>query len=147
MTYGEKAKALFEEGYNCSQAVFLAFIDILPVSKLDAIRLSAGFGGGFGRMREVCGAVSAMTAVISYFNACENPNDKDKKAQLYEKIQSAIASFKSENGDFICKNLLGMADTSPTPQERTKQYYKKRPCGELCRCAADIAARMIGRAD
>lgn len=144
MTKSETAKKLFESGYNCSQSVFLAFLDEMKINKETAIRIMAGFGGGFGRMREVCGAVSGMVAVISYFNACSDPNNHDKKKELYSKIQSAMAEFKSINGSYICKELLGIsADSSPVPEHRTESYYHKRPCGELCAVAASIAEKYL----
>lgn len=144
MTRGEKAKAFFEEGYNCSQAVFLAFEDVTGLDRETAVRLSAGFGGGFARMREVCGAVSGMTAVISYCNACTDPKDHEKKKALYALIQQAIGEFKQANGHYICRELLGLGGTSnPEPEKRTEAYYHKRPCGELCQCAADIAEKYI----
>ena len=144
MTRGEKAKALFEQGYNCSQSVFLAFEDVIGLDRDSAVKLSAGFGGGFGRMREVCGAVSGMTAVISYFNACTDPADHEKKKALYSLIQQAMGEFKAENGSYICRELLGLEGASqPAPEKRTEAYYHKRPCGELCRCAADSAEKYI----
>lgn len=144
MTRGEKAKALFEEGYNCSQSVFLAFEDVIGLDRSTAVRISAGFGGGFARMREVCGAVSGMTAVISYVNACEDPNNHEKKKELYALIQKAIGEFKNINGHYICRELLGLnADSSPVPTKRSESFYHKRPCGELCKIAADIAEKYI----
>ena len=145
MTRGEKAKQLFEEGFNCSQAVFLAFEDIIGMDRETAIRVSAGFGGGFGRMREICGAVSGMVAVISFANACTDPNDHEKKKALYSLIQQAMNEYKAENGSYICRELLGLAQgaSSPEPEKRTAEYHKKRPCGELCRCAAEIAEKYI----
>ena len=113
MTKGDYAKQLFESGMNCAQAVFCAFSDELGFDKDTALRISAGFGGGIGRLREVCGAVSGMTMTLSYKFACTDPNDRQRKAALYALIQ------------------------------RAETYYKKRPCGELVRLAADITEKYI----
>ena len=144
MTKSEKAKELFESGFNCAQAVFLAFREEMRIDEETAIRLVAGFGGGFGRMREVCGAVSGMVAVISYFNACTDPKNHEKKMELYSKIQSAMNEYKEINGSYICRELLGLEGASnPSPEKRTDEYYKKRPCGELCAIAAGIAEKYV----
>ncbi len=145
MSRADNAKELFENGCNCCQAVFCAFLDETKLSKEDALRLSAGFGGGMGRMREVCGAVSGMTMVLSNKFACTDPNNHAKKAELYAIIQQAAGEFREENGSIVCRELLGLAEknSSPVPEERTKEYYKKRPCAELVRCAAAIAEKYL----
>lgn len=144
MTKGEKAEELFRSGYNCSQAVFLAFEDETGLDKETMLKLAAGFGGGFGRMREVCGTVCGMTAVISYFNACTDPTDRQKKAELYAKIQAAMKEFEQINGSYICKELLRLSFVGGhIPDERTPEYYEKRPCPKLCRIAGDIAEKYI----
>lgn len=145
MNRADKAKELFEGGCNCCQAVFCAFLDETKLSKEDAIRLSAGFGGGIGRMREVCGAVSGLTMVLSDKFASTDPNDHEKKKELYALIRKAAGDFKEENGSIICRELLGLSEknSSPVPEERTKEYYKKRPCSELVHCAASIAEKYL----
>lgn len=144
MTRGEKAKALFESGYNCSQAVFIAFCDVTGLSEDNAAKLSAGFGGGYGRLREVCGAVSGMTAVISFMNSSTDPNDIQKKKELYALIQKSIGEYKELNGSYICRELLSSSvSSSADPTPRNKDFYKKRPCAELCKCAAEIAEKYI----
>lgn len=145
MTRPEKAKELFEGGCNCCQAVFCAFLEETNLTKDDALRLSAGFGGGFGRLREVCGAVSGMTMVLSNKFASTDPNNHEEKAALYALIQKAAGEFREENGSIICRELLGLAEKSsaPVPEERTKEYYKKRPCSELVECAAKIAEKYL----
>ena len=149
MSRADKAKELFEGGCNCSQAVFCAFIDETNLSFDDAMRLSAGFGGGMGRMREVCGAVSGMTMVLSDKFACTDPNNKEKKAALYALIQKAAGDFKAENGSIICRELLGLSEkcSCPVPEERTKEYYKKRPCSELVHMAAEITEKYLAEAE
>ena len=143
MSKADNAKELFEGGCNCCQAVFCAFRDETNLSEEDALRLSAGFGGGMGRMREVCGAVSGMIMVLSNRFATTDPNDHAKKKELYEIIQKASAEFREENGSIICRELLGLTEkvSDPNPEARTAAYYKKRPCSELVHCAAQIAEK------
>ena len=145
MNRADKAKELFEGGCNCCQAVFCAFLDETNLSEEDALRLSAGFGGGFGRLREVCGAVSGMTMVLSNKFASTDPNDHEKKKELYALVQKAAGDFREENGSIICRELLGLSEetSSPVPEKRTKEYYKKRPCAELVHCAAEIAEKYL----
>ncbi len=140
MTRGEKAKALFLEGYNCAQAVFGAFAEELGFDFSTAMKLSSGFGGGMGRLREVCGAVSGMFMVFDMKYGYISPTDKDSKMTLYSHIQELARRFENENGSIICKELLGLSQkkSEPTPEDRTNEYYKKRPCGELVKIAADI---------
>lgn len=148
MSKGDAAKELFESGCNCSQAVFCAFCDETGFDKETALRVSAGFGGGFGRLREVCGAVSGMTMVLSEKFASADVNDKAKKAELYALIQKAANEFKEQNGSIICRELLGLSEKSspPTPEERTEKYYAKRPCSEIVKCAAEIAEYLLNEA-
>ena len=145
MDRAKKAEELFKGGCNCCQAVFCAFLEETSLTQEEALRLSAGFGGGFGRLREVCGAVSGMTMVLSNKFACADPNNHEKKAELYSLIQQAAGEFREENGSIICRELLGLSEksSSPNPEERTKEYYKKRPCAELVRCAAEIAKKYL----
>ena len=147
MNRADKAKELFEGGCNCCQAVFCAFLDETKLTKDDAMRLSAGFGGGMGRLREVCGAVSGMIMVLSDKSASADPNDHEKKKELYALIQKAAGDFRDENGSIICRELLGLSEktSAPVPEERTKEYYKKRPCAELVHCAAAIAEKYINK--
>ncbi|MDE5996353.1 MAG: C-GCAxxG-C-C family protein [Eubacterium sp.] len=140
MSKGEKAKAFFMQGYNCSQAVACAFADELNMNDVDIARLTMGFGGGIGRMREVCGTVSGMAFVISALYADEG------KASVYEKIQAVAEKFEAENGSIICRELLGLdknGNRCPTPEPRTEQYYKKRPCSQLVYMAADILEEFL----
>ncbi len=140
MTKGELAESLFKSGLNCSQAVAAAFCEEMGLDEELVKRLTLGFGGGMGRMREVCGTVSGMTFVLSaiYVN--------DSKAEIYERIQTVTDEFKKQNGSIICRELLGLdikgADT-PVPEKRTDAYYKKRPCSQLVAMSADILDRYI----
>ena len=140
MSKGEQAEALFMQGCNCSQAVASAFAEEMHMNAADVARLTIGFGGGIGRMREVCGAVSGMAFVISALYADEG------RASVYEKIQAVAEKFEAENGSIVCRELLGLDKDGkrvPTPEPRTKQYYKKRPCAQLVHLAADILEEFL----
>ena len=146
MTYKEKAEALFKQGYNCSQAVLLTFSDQLGLDKETALKLSSSFGGGMGRLREVCGAVSSMFMVAGLKNGYTDPCDQTAKKEHYALIQRLAEEFKKENGSIVCRELLGLANgpDSPNASPRTEEYYKKRPCGELCGIAAELVAKELG---
>ena len=145
MTKGERAKALFLDGYNCAQAVFGAFCEELGFDFDTAMKLSSGFGGGMGRLREVCGAVSGMFMVLDMKFGYTSPTDKEGKKELYSHIQSLAKEFADDNGSIICRELLGLTEkvSAPTPDARTKEYYKKRPCAELVQFAADLVDNYI----
>ena len=140
MTKGEIAKKYFESGKNCSQSVALAFCDEMGLNEDLVARQTIGFGGGIGRMREVCGTVSGMTYVISnLYGSCG-------RAEVYAMVQEVAKKFEAENGSIICRVLLGLDKNvrpAPTPDARTREYYKKRPCSELCKTAADILDEFI----
>ena len=143
MTSSERgliAKNYFLEGYNCSQAITLAFSDVLELDKTALLRLSSSFGGGMGRLREVCGAVSGMYIVLGYIRGYSDPSDFDVKKRLYSEIQELAATFRAKYGSIVCRELLsGVPHTDgAAPEERTVQYYKKRPCGEQIEYAAII---------
>ena len=142
--YAAKAKELFLSGYNCSQAVLLAFDDVTGLDEKTAARLASSFGGGMGRMREVCGAVSAMFMICGLTNGYDDPKAKEEKAAHYAAIQALADDFKKENRSIICRELLGLnADGSPVPAARTAEYYKKRPCADLVSDAARIVALRL----
>lgn len=145
----ETAEKLFKEGYNCSQAVIGAFCEELGMDFETAIRLSSSFGGGMGRLREVCGAVSSMFMIAGLKYGYTDPKDRVAKQKHYELIQELAQRFKDKNGSIICRELLGLdiEHDIPVPEERTEKYYKKRPCAELVRCAAEIIDRVIDEKD
>lgn len=146
MTRKEQAMAYFKEGYNCAQSVFLAFCDLTGFDQKTALRLAAPFGGGIGRQREVCGAVSGMCLVAGALYGYEDTNDKTAKAEHYQTVQELCAQFRQRaGGSIICRDLLGVdgRDTTATPADRTKAYYEKRPCVELVGEAADILDAYI----
>lgn len=142
---GEEAKRLFLNGYNCAQAVFLAFSKELGLDDKTALKLSSGFGGGMGRLREVCGAVSAMFMVLGLKYGSDNPSDHAAKAQLYARVQELARRFKEENGSIICWELLSLppGPQDPTPQPRTQAYYKLRPCPDKVASAAAILEQYL----
>lgn len=146
--YAEKAVALFKEGYNCSQSVFGAFAEDYDLDQDLAMRIAASFGGGMGRMREVCGAVSGMFLVAGLETGATVGSDREQKAENYAEVQALADRFRTQNGSIICRELLGLnkagesesggSDQSHVPEERTDAYYKKRPCAKLVKCAAEI---------
>ncbi len=140
MKKSEKAVELFKDGYNCSQAVLGAFAEDLGMDFETAVILSSSFGGGMGRMREVCGAVSAMFMAAGIKYGYSDPKDTEAKKVHYKLIQELSDKFKEKNRFIICRQLLGLEgnDNNPSPSERTTEYYKKRPCVELVRDAAEI---------
>ena len=146
MSKGDIAKGYFEQGYNCSQSVALAFADEVGMDGKMIARLTGGFGGGMGRMREVCGTVSGTAFVLSALYGYSDPTDADAKAQLYADVQKVAGEFKEENGSVVCRELLGLTKSgfdNPQPEKRTDKYYKKRPCGELVKMSADILEKFI----
>ena len=144
---GDAAYAWFLQGYNCSQSVVAAFAPQLGLTEETALRLSAGFGAGIGRMREVCGAFCGVVTVLSMVYA--DPADPKDKSRLYALVQEAAEKYRTRNGggSIICRELLAKAGAAPAggtaAEERTADYYKKRPCPELCRLCADLCAEFI----
>lgn len=134
----DRARELFLNGYNCSQAVVGAFADVFGLDITAAIKLAEGLGGGLGRMRLTCGAVSAMGMLASAKHSTGEP-DLQKRGEIYAVIQQMADDFKRENGSVICAELLGAAkpkDNSASPEERTPDYYKRRPCTDkVYQCA------------
>ena len=144
-TKPEEAVAYFKQGYNCAQAVVLAYADEIGIDRQTAAKLSSSFGGGMGRLREVCGAVSGMFIVEGLKNGYADPADREAKKAHYARIQKLGEQFRKENGSIVCRELLGHAEktSEPTPQERTQEYYRKRPCAQLVECAARIVGQEI----
>ena len=145
MTHAQRAEALFYEGYNCAQSVLCAFEDVTGIERETAAKLASSFGGGLGRMREVCGAVSGAAMVLGLAKGYSDPEDFDAKKAHYALIQEFAARFKEQNGSIICRELLSGSGASNgfTPERRTDGYYQKRPCAELCRCAAEIVEGLL----
>lgn len=142
----DKAVRLFKSGYNCSQAVFAAYADVFGLDTDTALKISAGLGGGVGRSREVCGTVSAAAMLIGMKYGATDGDDSEGKKLCYYKVQEFIAEFKKENPSIVCRELLGLSkgeNQNPTPDERTQQYYKKRPCVQLVEDSALALEKII----
>lgn len=146
MTKGELAKKLFEDGCNCAQAVLLAFCEDFGMDRETAMMISAPFGGGMGRLREVCGTVSGMNMVLGLAKRGYKKGDNASKAQLYKDVQTLAEKFREDNGSIICRELLNLrieGKDNHVPELRTEKYYKARPCSELCRYAADLLEKYL----
>ena len=149
----ELARRNFTTGYNCAQSVVRAFDDVFEEHGVDpetAALLASPLGGGMGRMREVCGAVSGMLLVLGLAEGYNDPEAFDAKKELYEKAQALAGTFKDENGSIICRELLGldahglhMPVSEATPEKRTESYYGSRPCAELVASAARILGQHL----
>ena len=147
MTKRELGESYFSKGYNCAQSVALAFSSEMGLSEDLALKLSSGFGGGMGRLREVCGAVSGMVMVLSALEGYTSPTDNESKMELYKKVQTLLGEFKNANGSIICRELIGETKVavSPIPEKRTEEYYKKRPCKLLVGDACEILENYLNR--
>ena len=145
MTRREAAMDNFRQGYNCAQSVVLAFEDILPVDKVQLSKLACSFGGGMGRLREVCGAVSSMFIIAGLLYGYDGPETGEIKAEHYARIQELAGRFEKKHGSLICRELLGLSvrHDVPLPEARTDEYYKKRPCVEIVGDAAEIMEQYI----
>lgn len=139
------AKEYFNSGYNCCQAVVLTYADVVELDPTLAATVAAPFGGGMGRLREVCGAVSGMTMVAGFLSPCPTADDSTAKKANYALVQHFAEKFRGQNGAIVCRTLLGLdhAKDEPTPSPRTAEYYKKRPCAELVGDAARIIAEYL----
>lgn len=141
----EKARELFKQGYNCSQAVVLAYNDIIPIDKKQLATISAVFGGGMGRLGEVCGSVSGMFMVSSFVVDASNPQEAESKKKSYETVQLLAKQFTQHNGSIVCRELLGLVTKhdEPSPEKKGKEYYKKRPCSEYVGYCAELVGKLI----
>ena len=146
MSKGDIAKNYFENGYNCSQAVVLAFCEDFGLEKETAAMIAAPFGGGIGRLREVCDTFSGINMILGLAEGKNTQENRSKKTELYKDVQALAEKFKADNGSIICRDLLNLrikSKDNPTPSERTDEYYKARPCSELCRYAADLLEQFL----
>lgn len=141
----EKAMFLFLEGYNCTQSLVLAFEDLIGMEREQLARIASPFGGGMGRLREVCGSVSGMFQVLGFLYGYDEPGNLEVKKELYARVQELAQRFEERNGSIVCRELLGLSvkREAPTPEARTEEYYKKRPCKELIGMAAEILDEYI----
>ena len=144
-SHEERASALFRQGYNCAQAVFAAFCDVTGIDEKTSLRLSSSFGGGMGRMREVCGACSAMFMIAGYLYGYDTSDDSKVKSEHYKLIRDLADKFRELNGTIICRDLL--AESKPSvggePSERNEHFYSVRPCEKFVADAARIIDGMI----
>lgn len=143
--YAEKAMSLFREGYNCTQAVVGTFVDELEIDFDTAMKLASSFGGGMGRLREVCGAVSGMFIIAGLKFGYSDPKDKELKTKHYKLIQELADKFKKDHPSIVCRELLGLDQKkeSYVPDDRTENYYKKRPCVQIVGKAAEIIGEYL----
>ncbi len=145
MTRRELAKENFMKGYNCSQALVLAFEDLVPIDRESLLKLASSFGGGMGRLREVCGSVSGMFMIAGLLYGYDGPETGQVKADHYARIQELARRFEETHGSIVCREMLGLSvkHDAPTPEARTKEYYKKRPCPDIVGDAAEILEKYI----
>ena len=143
MDHGMKAADLFLQGYNCAQAVAVAFCDVTGLEEKATAKMVSPFGGGMGRLREVCGAVSGMFFVLGQLYGYDTTDDDEHKKQVYEQVQELAGKFREICGSIICRELLDNPPSDPNPSPRTESYYKERPCALLVKTAADLMDEFI----
>ena len=141
MDHGEQAAKLFLDGYNCAQSVVVAFCDVTGLEPEFAARMASSFGGGMGRMREVCGAVSGMLMVAGLVYGYDVPGDDIRKKAHYALVQELAGQFREEVGSIVCREILKNPPSDPNPTPRTAEFYKTRPCARMV-C---LAGRILGR--
>lgn len=144
------AACLFKSGYNCAQSVFAAYADLFGMERRTALRMSSAMGGGIGRMREICGAVSAMAMLAGLKEGNDDPENEEAKAHIYALVRDMSGKFKEKEKTIICRELLGIEgmEESAKPTVRTAEFYRTRPCGRLIREAAEIIeAFLVDNAD
>ena len=142
MDHSMLAAQLFLDGYNCAQAVAAAFSDVTGLSPQQAAKAASAFGGGMGRMREVCGAVSGMFLVLSALYGYDTPNPAAQK-QLYGAVQELAEQFRRQAGSIICREILKNPPSDPKPTPRTEEFYKQRPCTRMVIIAAELLDAYI----
>ena len=145
--HAEIAKQLFFKGYNCAQSVFCAFTDVTGYDIDTSARMASSFGGGLGRLRETCGAVSAAALILGIVKGYDDPDDYEAKKRHYALVREFADRFKEKNKSIICRELLMVANLNPesggAPEQRSEEYYQKRPCPNLVYDAALILDEMI----
>ena len=142
MDRAERAAQYFLDGYNCAQSVTMAFSDITGIDESTSAKLAAGFGGGFGRLREVCGAVSGMVMVASYLYGYNSP-DPEAQKQCYTMVQQLVQEFQEQTGSMICRDILKNPPSDPNPTPRTAEFYKLRPCARMVMVATQVLDAYI----
>jgi C_GCAxxG_C_C family probable redox protein len=143
MDHSEYAAELFLKGYNCAQAVAVAFCDVTGLDADFTARMASSFGGGMGRMREVCGAVSGMLMVAGLLYGYDIPGDDVSKKRTYTDVQALAAKFRETCGSIVCREILNNPPTDPNPSPRTAEYYKVRPCARMVMVAGQLMDEFI----
>ena len=143
MDHGIYAGELFLKGYNCAQSVVVAFSDVTGLEEGFSAKLSSSFGGGMGRMREVCGAVSGMLMVLSILYGYDTPGDDVSKKRLYTEVQALAGKFREEVGSIVCREILKNPPSDPNPTPRTAEFYAKRPCARMVVTAGRLLDEFI----
>ena len=138
MNHADYAAELFVNGYNCAQAVAVAFCDMTGLTPEFSAKMASSFGGGMGRMREVCGAVSGMLLVTGILYGYDTEDDDVQKKAHYTLVQELAGQFREANGSIICREILKNPPSDPVPSPRTEAYYAQRPCVRMVYCAAKI---------
>lgn len=138
MEHGKEAEALFRQGYNCAQAVFGAFAEEAGLDQAAALRLSSSFGGGLGRLREVCGALAGIEMALGCLYGYDTPETGKVKKEHYARVQALAERFRQEFGSILCREILKGADASPNPTPRSPEFYAERPCLRCVVRAAEI---------
>ncbi len=140
-----RAVEYFIQGYNCAQSVLLAYADVFDLDSELAKRIGGSFGGGMGRLREVCGAVTGMFAILGLHYSAVNPDEKAVKTANYAAVQRTAKAFKDQFGTINCRELLGIKrqKESYVPSDRTAAYYATRPCARFVGEAAAIVGREL----
>ena len=143
MDHSILAAELFLQGYNCAQAVAVAFCDVTGLSPEFSAKMASSFGGGMGRMREVCGAVSGMLMVAGLLYGYGTPDDGQQKKEHYALVQALAGSFREQMGSIICRELLKNPPSDPNPTPRTAEFYAQRPCARFVVLAAQILDQYL----
>lgn len=138
-----KAAELFLQGYNCAQAVAVAFCDVTGLEEKQAAKMASAFGGGMGRLREVCGAVSGMFMVLSQLYGYDTYDDDNVKMRLYQQVQELAAGFREQAGSIVCREILKNPPSDPNPTPRTAEFYKVRPCARMVMLATELMEKFI----
>ncbi len=143
MDHTISAAQLFLDGYNCAQAITVAFSDVTGLDKDFSARMASSFGGGIGRLREVCGAVSGMVTVVGILYGYDSKSDDESKKAHYTLVQELVGKFREEIGSIICRDILKNPPSDPNPTPRTAEFYKQRPCAHMVMTAARILDAYI----
>ena len=143
MDHGVKAAELFLGGYNCAQSVVVAFSDLTGLDESFSAKMASSFGGGMGRMREVCGAVSGMLMVLGLLYGYDTPGDDVSKKAQYTVVQELSARFREQTGSIVCREILKNPPSDPNPTPRTAEFYARRPCAKMVLTAARLMEEFM----